>query len=371
MKEIYLRIFTCDFCSCIFGIEWSKTDSPCAIICPVCTEYVWEENDEDDMDHLSDTQVEEAVSYNKKQSYSPSTWMEIQEMVVCHADGLVGPDTVQHVAFWQYRQDIGLTIDGKVGPATLKEMGIEYIPDDEYDIRNMVKTYPHRCFGIDVSDYQGDLSAEDFQLMKDAGVVFVIFKATEGRTWKSKYFHNNIVRAKGVGLFVSAYHLTRLTDSAVTEVMNPEGGAENFVNFIGDKWSLLDFTCWNDLEYKQVEQMVNLCSAAEANDWLMRWMVRFKEMVSHKIEFYLSHRTAKLFSSYCEPFNTTEGWWAYYDSATWGDPPKMYPPNWNKWMFRQITGSGKVPGIHGDCDINYFAGDTQDFLDFITNEQRG
>ena len=72
-------------------------------------------------------------------------------------------------------------------------------------------------WGVDISDYQGTF---DMQRLKSEGFSFVILKATEGATWKSKYFAANYRAAKAAGLLTAAYHYQRSNSSAQSQADN-------------------------------------------------------------------------------------------------------------------------------------------------------
>jgi hypothetical protein len=72
-------------------------------------------------------------------------------------------------------------------------------------------------WGVDISDYQGTF---DMQRLKNEGVDFVILKATEGSTWKSKYFAANYAAAKKAGLLTAAYHYQRSNATAQAQADN-------------------------------------------------------------------------------------------------------------------------------------------------------
>ena len=63
--------------------------------------------------------------------------------------------------------------------------------------------YPVR--GIDISSHNGDI---DFGALKQAGIDFVLIKASEGSSFKDPRFYTNIARARKAGLKVSAYHFS-------------------------------------------------------------------------------------------------------------------------------------------------------------------
>ena len=63
--------------------------------------------------------------------------------------------------------------------------------------------------GIDVSNHQGSIDWD--KVAKDENVQFVYIKATEGATYVSPTFEQNIQEARKAGMKVGCYHLLRAT----------------------------------------------------------------------------------------------------------------------------------------------------------------
>ncbi|GAO99097.1 GH25 family lysozyme [Fructobacillus ficulneus] len=70
---------------------------------------------------------------------------------------------------------------------------------------------------VDVSSYQGYLTAQDYVTMKNAGVRGIIVKLTEGSTYVNKYAQAQIANAKAAGLQVSAYHYADYTNPSTAQ----------------------------------------------------------------------------------------------------------------------------------------------------------
>lgn len=300
-------------------------------------------------------QIDAAVQYNRARDFSPSTWRDIQEKIGAIVDGVPGPATAEAVCAYQKAHN--LSVDGKVGSDTLESLGIWARPvkRSKYDIQSLQERFPNLCFGIDVSNYQGVI---DWKPVHAAGVKFVIVKATEGRTHQQSAFGRNMQGSSNYGIPRTAYHLARLTDSKVTKVMDPIGGAENFMSLLcGYHVDLVPFL---DLEHKQVEQMVDLRGKEDAIEWIQKWIHHFESKTGGRLGLYLSHRTARLIGA-PPSLVSRSTWWAYYKSATWGEEPKR-GKGWNSWMLRQFTSHGNVPGISGHVDLNYTNGDVQQYL---------
>lgn len=75
--------------------------------------------------------------------------------------------------------------------------------------------YPVR--GIDISSHNGDI---DFGALKQAGIDFVLIKASEGSSFKDPRFYTNIARARKAGLKVSAYHFFRFDATGYMQALN-------------------------------------------------------------------------------------------------------------------------------------------------------
>ncbi|MBW4438002.1 MAG: peptidoglycan-binding protein [Pleurocapsa minor GSE-CHR-MK-17-07R] len=74
---------------------------------------------------LSEDQVNTAVRYNRSRHFSVEIIQQIQRAVGVNDDGVIGAGTVRAIAAWQSSQ--GMTVDGKVGPATLPRL----VPEQE------------------------------------------------------------------------------------------------------------------------------------------------------------------------------------------------------------------------------------------------
>ncbi|WP_203648841.1 GH25 family lysozyme [Secundilactobacillus yichangensis] len=80
---------------------------------------------------------------------------------------------------------------------------------------------------VDLSSWQSNLGASDYQKMHDAGVKAVAIKATEGTSYKSPVLSSQTQNAQNAGLAVNYYHFAHFTsvDSAKAE-------AQNFINAV-------------------------------------------------------------------------------------------------------------------------------------------
>lgn len=101
------------------------------------------------------------------------------------------------------------TMGSTLKPNALVKDGLSGIPVTD-------KTRP-RADVIDVSSYQGSLSVEDFQHMKNNGVQAILVKLTEGTSYVNPFAKSQVENAKAAGLNVGAYHFSWFTDQASAE----------------------------------------------------------------------------------------------------------------------------------------------------------
>ncbi|CAK1230018.1 GH25 family lysozyme [Fructobacillus evanidus] len=96
---------------------------------------------------------------------------------------------------------------------------------------------------VDVSSYQGYLTAQDYVTMRNNGVKGIIVKLTEGTGYTNPYAQAQVANARAAGLTVSAYHYS--------DFNTPDGGRAE-ANHFADVASQLGFKSTdlliNDLE---------------------------------------------------------------------------------------------------------------------------
>ncbi|GAP04079.1 GH25 family lysozyme [Fructobacillus tropaeoli] len=85
---------------------------------------------------------------------------------------------------------------------------------------------------VDVSSYQGYLTAQDYVTMRNNGVKGIIVKLTEGTTYKNPYAQDQVNNARAAGLTVSAYHYS--------DFNTPDGGRAE-ANYFADFATQLGF----------------------------------------------------------------------------------------------------------------------------------
>ena len=183
--------------------------------------------------------------------------------------------------------------------------------------------------GIDISHYQGDVN------WHKVTAEFAYLKATEGETNIDPKFAANWAGAQAVGLPVGAYHFFDPAQDAGLQ-------AAHFCAVL-DKVTGKRLPPMFDIEKTGgVSQAVILTK-------VQKWMDLVEKHTGQKPFLYTytsfanQVRLAKTFSGY--PL-----WIAQYGVKT----PALC--GWGHWTFWQYSQSGKVPGIAGNVDLDYFVG---------------
>lgn len=190
-----------------------------------------------------------------------------------------------------------------------------------------------RLNGIDVSAIQGVIN---WPQVKSAGYVFAFNKATEGTGLKISTFDSNMINARSAGIYIGAYHFARpeLGNSASAE-------ANYFYNVIkpyiqsGYLRPVLD-----------VEGNAHTIGWTALSNWIIQFMERFYQLSGVYPFIYTGWYRFNLAQSVTK-YNL---WVAQYSTE---EPD---PGIWPAWDFWQYSETGRVSGIIGNVDLNYFEG---------------
>lgn len=182
--------------------------------------------------------------------------------------------------------------------------------------------------GIDVSRYQKNI---DWGKVVAAGIKFVFIRATQGRSYTDPYFEKNYAGAKAAGLPVGAYHFFTPTQDAV-------GQAKHFLEVTDKMVKCLPPVL--DVEDSGALSVVQYQESMEA------WLNHVELMIGRKPIIYANMSYLSKFKL-VETFPDNPFWYARYNkTAPAGD-----------WLFWQHTSSGKVDGITGNVDLDWFRGE--------------
>ncbi len=185
--------------------------------------------------------------------------------------------------------------------------------------------------GIDVSRYQGQI---DWKRVAASGVKFAFCKATQARSYTDPMFRPNWHGAKGAGILIGAYHY-------FTPTLDATAQAQNYCGVVGDiRGHLPPVIDVEDSGKLSVAQYQNSIRA-----WLDYVGANYNctPIIYANLDYIRRFELQKAFPD--NPF-----WVARYSSK---EPPVP-------WTFWQYSSSGRVDGINGNVDLNWFRGESDE-----------
>lgn len=189
--------------------------------------------------------------------------------------------------------------------------------------------------GIDVSRYQGSI---DWPQVRSSGVSFAYIKATEGGDVADPMFQQNWQGAKRAGLPRGAYHYYYFCRTAAEQ-------ARWFIKHVprdpGALPPVLDME-WNPRSKTCTKRPDGAVVRAEARKFLSLLEAHYgrRPVVYTTVDFFRETGIGRL--------HGTEFWLR----SVAGHPRQVYPGAF--WRLWQYSGTGLVPGIAGEVDLNVF-----------------
>ena len=195
-------------------------------------------------------------------------------------------------------------------------------------------------FGIDISRWQGDITVDDFNQIKEAGATFVMMrlgvsnKPEEELAVDSKY-RNNIKNAKEAGLKVGVYVYT----AAINDDM-----AKTLAKFVVDTLDgeeldfpvVFDWENWSKFRSYQI-------SIHELNNTFITFSNELKKNNIDTMLYGSKHYLEIMWEDRVK--NNYPVWLAHYTSNT--------KTNYEgKYMMWQVCSDGLIPGIKGFVDVD-------------------
>jgi len=195
------------------------------------------------------------------------------------------------------------------------------------------RSYP--IHGIDVSRWQGDI---DWHQAKAAGVTFAYIKATEGGDVADPKFRDHRHGAKSADIRYGAYHYFYFCRPAAEQarwfIKHVPRDATSLPHVLDMEWNPRSPTCKLRPDGAKVR-----AEAKRFADILEAHYGR-RPVIYTTVDFYRETGIGKL--------RHTEFWLR----SVAGHPRQVYPGAY--WTFWQYTGTGLVPGIDGQVDVNVF-----------------
>lgn len=189
-------------------------------------------------------------------------------------------------------------------------------------------------YGIDVSEWQGDINFFD---VKNAGIDIVYIKSSEGNNYIDPYFESHYNGAKENNLNVGFYHfLTARNESEAIEE------ARFFVSVVNN----LDSDCRLAMDFEVFDDL----SLTEINDISLVFLSEVERLTGKEVVVYSDAFNARsTFSS--RVASRYPVWVAEYGV----DEPEN--GQWSTWIGFQYTNRGRISGISGNVDRDYFTED--------------
>jgi lysozyme len=208
----------------------------------------------------------------------------------------------------------------------------------------------HSLFGIDVSSYQGYIT---WSSVKANGASFAFARACEGTASNDSDFAGNMSRGKGAGMKMGAYHFAYPSEGC------PSVQASHFWSRAGS---------YITADGKSVMPMVDCeeftgvgCSEGSYTTWYNDWKTDLLTHTALNLRpiIYVSACNACHLSSSIsmgawiacyngENLYTGNPWSTCTSCNVWGSS--------NNWTYWQVSSSGSIGGISGNCDFDAYNG---------------
>jgi len=206
--------------------------------------------------------------------------------------------------------------------------------------------------GIDVSRYNKKIN---WRVAKSAGIEFAFVKATEGKDDRDADFRKHWAGAARAGMARGAYHFYYFCAS-------PEAQARNYMRVVPKSERSLPPVL--DVEWNPKSPTCRKRpSPAKVRNVMKRWLRIVERHYGQKpiiyvpVDFYEDNLAGGHLPGY-----------QYWLRSVRTEP--KYKFGNRPWRFWQYTGTGRVPGIVGDVDINAFNGSASDWKKWVASNTR-
>ncbi len=238
---------------------------------------------------------------------------------------------------------------------TTSDLGLETIVSpsryDDADPQNFGHKHPakHDIHGIDVSKWQGDIN---WRQLRKADIAFAYIKSTEGGDHVDDRFREYWRGAKRAGIPRGAYHFYYFCRSAREQaqwfIKNTPKDPSALPPVLDIEWNHQSKTCKLRPEPAKVRRdMKTFLRLIEAH-------YGKRPMIYTTVDFHRQNLQGHLNN------------YRFWVRSVADHPDQTYPQR--DWHFWQYTGTGRVPGISGDTDINVFVGGKDAWREWLDNE---
>lgn len=234
----------------------------------------------------------------------------------------------------------GCNGEGVALEKALRVSTVDHLKYDDHDPVRIQGRQPkdYAVHGIDISRHNKGIN---WRKVKQQGVDFVFIKATEGKDDKDRRFDEFWAASRRAGIPRSAYHFYYFCAS-------PEQQAANYIRRVPKtdralppvldvEWNPKSPTCRIRPPAKKVVNVLGRFLNAIEKHYGQ------KPIIYTTVDFYADNLSDGSLPGY-----------QYWLRSVKAEPPIIYGNR--PWVFWQYTGTGKIPGIEGQVDINAFNG---------------
>lgn len=205
--------------------------------------------------------------------------------------------------------------------------------------------------GIDVSKWQGDI---DWNEVRRAGVAFSFIKSTEGGDHTDSRFSDYWRGARAAGIPHAPYHFyyfcTPAADQARWFIANTPRISAQMPPVLDVEWNHASKTCNKRPDPATVRSEMKIWMDLVARHYGKQ------PIIYTTVDFHRENLDGH-FRAY-----------QFWLRSVAAHPQDIYPDH--PWTFWQYTGTGIMPGIKGNTDINAFAGSKKQWQDWLKEYAR-
>ncbi|HVK89759.1 MAG TPA: glycoside hydrolase family 25 protein [Kofleriaceae bacterium] len=232
------------------------------------------------------------------------------------------------------------------GQGLAEEDGLDDFGDGKADgIGDRVCADGATLKGIDVSKWQGNI---DWGRVRNAGIEFAFIRVSDGTASLDPKFNRNWTNAKAAGVVRGAYQFFRPSQDPIAQ-------ANRLIAAVGQLGP-------TDLPPVVDVEVTGGLSPTALRSKLDRWIVHVERELGRRPIIYSGSyfwrdqvRGGTAYAKH--PF-----WIAQYTSRC----PRL-PSPWRRWAFWQNSDRGRISGIVGPVDTNFFNGTRADLVDLIAS----
>ncbi|MEP3435607.1 MAG: GH25 family lysozyme [Hoeflea sp.] len=210
------------------------------------------------------------------------------------------------------------------------------------------KHHPDRypVHGIDVSKWQGEI---DWNEVRKAGIAFVFMKATEGGDHTDDRYDSYWRGARAAGIAHAPYHFYYFCRPAREQaewfIANVPRASVQMPPVLDVEWNHASRTCTSRPDPETVRSEMKIWMDIVGRHYGKR------PIIYTPVDFHRENLDGH-FKGY-----------QFWLRSVAAHPQDIYPDH--PWTLWQYTGTGIMPGIKGDTDINAFAGSKEEWRKWL------